>query len=100
MRHVSRLVLLLLSLLLSGAPALAQDGSWTISETKGTVLVIDSRGERRAADGTTLAAGATVRTQARSSAVLVRGREFVTLRQNAQIRIPEATRSRSIMQVI
>lgn len=41
-----------------------------------------------------------MRTQARSSAVLVREREFVTLRQNAQIRILEAERSRSVMQII
>lgn len=79
--------------------ALAQKGSWTISETKGTVLVFDSSGERAATAGVDLAPGATVRKQARSSAILVRGRGFVTLRQNAQIRIPEAVRSRSIIQV-
>jgi hypothetical protein len=87
-------------LLFSGLPAYAQSGSWTIAEAKGAVVVIDSRGTRPAVNGLALAPGATVRTQARSSAVLVRGREFVTLRQNAQIRIPDAERSRSVMQII
>ena len=100
MQTLSRLLLPLILLLFSGTPALAQNGAWTISETKGTVTVIDTRGQRPATAGLQLAAGATVRTQAKSSAVLVRGREFVTLRQNAQIRIPEAARSRSIMQII
>ncbi len=100
MRALCRLMLPIILLLFSGLPAYAQSGGWTITEAKGAVVVIDSRGTRPAVNGLTLAPGATVRTQARSSAVLVRGREFVTLRQNAQIRIPEAERSRSVMQVI
>ncbi len=99
MHHLSRLLLSLL-LLFSAVPALAQGAGWTISEIKGRVVVIDSRGERPASAGQALVPGATVRTQARASAVLVRGREFVTLRQNAQVRIPEAARSRSIVQII
>ncbi|MFN9633868.1 MAG: FecR domain-containing protein, partial [Erythrobacteraceae bacterium] len=100
MRALYRLLLPIALLLFSGVPALAQSGDWTIAEAKGSVLVIDSRGQRGAVNGVALEPGATVRTQAKSSAVLVRGREFVTLRQNAQIRIPEAARSRSIMQII
>lgn len=99
MHHLSRLLLSLL-LLFSAVPALAQGAGWTISEIKGRVVVIDNRGERPASAGQALVPGATVRTQARASAVLVRGREFVTLRQNAQVRIPEAARSRSIVQII
>lgn len=97
MHVLSRLLLPLVLLLFSGTPVLAQNGAWTVSETKGNVAVIASRGQRPATNGLQLAAGATVRTQAKSSAELVRGREFVTLRQNAQSRIPEAARSRSIM---
>ena len=100
MRLYSHLLLPLFLLLFSGTAALAQSKNWLISEAKGSVLIIDSRGERPAANGQAVSAGAMVRTQARSSAVLVRGREFVTLRQNAQIRIPDAARSRSIIQVI
>ncbi len=100
MRNLSRLLLPLLLLLFSGAPALAQTAGWTISEAKGSVLVIDSRGERAASVGLAITPGATVRTKAQSSAVLVRGREFVTLRQNAQIRIPQVTSEKSIIQII
>lgn len=100
MRYLSRLLLPLLLLLFSGAPALAQTAGWTISEAKGSVLVIDSRGERAASVGLAITPGATVRTKAQSSAVLVRGREFVTLRQNAQIRIPQVTSEKSIIQII
>ena len=100
MRALYRILLPIALLLFSGVPALAQSGDWTITETKGSVLVFDSRGQRGAVNGVALEPGAMVRTQAKSSAVLVRGREFVTLRQNAQIRIPEAARSRSIMQII
>ena len=100
MRLLSRLILPLLVLLFSGAPALAQATGWTISETKGTVLVIDARGERAATVGTQLAPGATIRTAARSTAVLVRGREFVTMRQNAQLRIPQAAQARGIVQIL
>ncbi len=100
MRHLSRLLLPLLLLMFSGAPALAQNVSWTISEAKGSVVVIDGRGERAASVGLAVAPGAIVRTKALSSAVLVRGQEFVTLRQNAQIRIAPEAREKSLFQII
>lgn len=100
MRVLCRLFLSMLLLVFSGASAVAMNADWTISETKGAVVVIDSHGEHMATIGLAVAPGATVHTKARSSAVLVRGREFVTLRQNAQIRIPELSPDRSIMQII
>ena len=100
MRLLPRFIMPVLLLLFGGMPALAQNGAWTVSEAKGTVTVIDARGQRSAKAGTELLSGATVRTAARSSAVLVRGREFVTLRQNAQLRIPEAARERGLVQII
>lgn len=90
-RILSRLILPLIVLLPGGAPALAEAGGasgWSISEAKGHVVVIDTAGERAARAGMALSPGATVRTAARASAVLVRGREFVTMHQNAQLRIP------------
>ena len=100
MRLLSRLLFPILLLLFTGTAAFAQEASWTISEAKGQVTVIDARGERKGDAGIAVAPGMTVRTAARSTAVLVRGREFVTLRQNAQIRIPEASRERSIIQIV
>ena len=100
MRILSRLLMPLLLLLFSGAPAYAQDGPWTVSEAKGVVTVIDTRGQRPAKAGMQLASGATIRTDARASAVLVRGKEFVTLRQNAQLRIAPAVRERGVIQIL
>ena len=100
MRILQRLVLPLLLLLFSGGPALAQGAVWTVSEAKGVVTVIDSQGTRPAKVGAPLAPGATVRTAARASAVLVRGKEFVTMRQNAQLRIAPAQRERGIVQIL
>jgi hypothetical protein len=100
MRILSRLLLPLLLLFFSGAPALAQNGVWTVSEAKGVVTVIDASGQRPAKVGTALVPGATIRTDARASAVLVRGREFVTMRQNAQLRIAPAVRERGIIQIL
>jgi hypothetical protein len=100
MRIVTRILLPLLLLLFSGTPALAQSGPWTVSEVKGVVTVVDARGQRPATVGTALAAGATIRTDSRASAVLVRGKEFVTMRQNAQLRIAPAERERGIIQIL
>jgi len=100
MRIMQRLLLPLVLLLFGGMPALAQGAAWTVSEAKGVVTVIDAQGTRPASVGTRLAPGATVRTAARASAVLVRGKEFVTMRQNAQLRIAPAQRERGIVQIL
>ena len=100
MRIVQRLILPLLLLVFSGVPALAQSAGWTVSEAKGAVTIIDARGSRAAKVGAQLAPGDTVRTAAKSSAVLVRGKEFVTMRQNAQLRIAPAQRERGIVQIL
>ena len=100
MRLLCRFFMPIMLLLFSGVPALAQSGGWTISEAKGSVIVIDARGERAGTAGTAVVPGAMVRTAAKSTEVLMRGREFVTLRQNAQIRIPQTAPERSLVQVI
>ena len=100
MRFVFYLVLPVFVLMFSATSAFAQSTGWAISEAKGTVLIIDNAGERIAKPGSEVASGAVVRTKAGSTAVMVRGREFVTLRQNAQIRIPEASRPRTVIQVL
>ncbi len=78
----------------------AQDGGWKVSESKGAVTIIDSASERTATLGMIVPAGAAVQTGAKSSAVLVRGKEFVTLRQNSRVRIAPADRQRSIVQIL
>ncbi len=100
MSKLFRFFLPLFLILFGSVPAFAQGMDWTISEAKGAVVLIDARGERRAEPGAILAPGAIVRTKAQSIAVLVRGREFVTLRQNAQIRIAPPKQERSLVQII
>ena len=87
-------------MLLSGSPAFAQEGPWRISEASGTVTIVGDDGNRAAREGATVQAGEHVRTAARSSAVLVRGREFVTVRQNSSLQIPAPQRERSVFQII
>ena len=87
-------------MLLCGSPALAQEGPWRVSEANGTVTVSNANGSRAAREGIVLRAGDNIRTAQRSSAVLVRGREFVTVRQNSSVKIPAAQRKRSVLQII
>ena len=89
-----------LALLLCGTSAIAQSGPWTISEVNGSVTIVDADGARTAQIGTMLDSGDKVSTGEQSSAVLVRGREFVTVRQNSQIQVPEEQRERSVIQII
>jgi hypothetical protein len=93
-------LLVSLFILLTGTPALAQDGPWRVSEANGSVTVSSGGSTRAARVGATLEAGDAIRTGARSSAILVRGREFVTVRQNSSIKIAEPRRSRSVTQII
>ncbi len=65
MRLLSCFIMPLLLLLFGGMPTLAQNGAWTVSEAKGTVTVIDARGQRSAKAGTELLSGAMVRPAAR-----------------------------------
>ena len=89
-----------LALLLCGTSAMAQSGPWTVSEARGQVQIRENAATRAAQRGSQIPAGATVTTGANGNAVLVRGREFVTLRRNSQIRIPAAKAERSIVQVV
>ncbi|ANK12060.1 FecR family protein [Erythrobacter neustonensis] len=99
-RIMPRVLLAFLALILGSTPALAQASGWSVSEARGTVTLADASGTRPAKPGAVLAAGTMVRTGAGSSAVLVRGREFVTMRHNAQLRIAPTARERGIVQII
>uniref|UniRef100_UPI0013E9C211 FecR domain-containing protein n=1 Tax=Sphingosinicella sp. CPCC 101087 TaxID=2497754 RepID=UPI0013E9C211 len=76
-------------MLASGGPAAAQSSAWRISEVSGTVRVIEDGRTRAATRGALLASGSAIATAAQGRAVLVRGREFVIVSPNSQIRIPE-----------
>jgi hypothetical protein len=89
------------ALLLSASPAaLAQGAGWTVSEASGTVVVQDAGGKRAAQRGTVIAEGATLSTGAGARAVVVRGKDFMTVNANSRVRIPAAAEQRGVLDVL
>jgi hypothetical protein len=76
--------------LLFGQSAIAQVAQWTLSEASGRVIVRDAGGEHAARRGSLVVPGATLSTGPGSRAVVVRGKDFVTVAANSRIRIPTA----------
>lgn len=76
------------SLLLSGTSAFAQDANWMVSEVSGTVVVGTGAAAVPARKGGQVPPGAVVSTGGRSRAVLVHGKDFVTVNANGRVRIP------------
>ncbi|KEO85342.1 hypothetical protein EH30_12495, partial [Erythrobacter sp. JL475] len=92
--------LLPVALLLSSTSAFAQSGPWTVTETRGDVLIRTPNGERVAKRGETLTAGHQVVTGSGGNATIVRGQEFVTVRPNSRITIVPRERERGVIQII
>ncbi|RYG89085.1 MAG: hypothetical protein EON59_02290, partial [Alphaproteobacteria bacterium] len=84
----------------SSSVAFAQASNWTVSEAAGQVMVRDASGERRAQRGAVVAAGALVATGPGAKAVLVRGKDFVTVAANSRVRIPLAVQKRGMFEII
>ncbi len=89
-----------LTLLLSSTSAFAQSGPWTVSETRGDVVIRTADGEQPARRGVRIAAGQQVVTGRSGNATIVRGREFVTVRPNTRITIAPPQRERGVVQII
>ena len=89
-----------LAALFCSTSALAQSGPWVVSEAQGQVAVRSGTASVTARRGVQVPAGSIVTTGADGNAVLVRGREFVTVRRNSQIRIPAGGEERSIIQIV
>ena len=88
-----------LALLLASTSVHAQV-AWTVSETDGRVAIRDESGERPARRGAKIAAGGTIETGANGSAVIVREREFVTVRPNTRLKVPQPSEERSVIQIV
>lgn len=97
---VTKRSLLPLALLLSSTSAFAQSGPWTVTESRGDVVVRTSAGSNDAQRGTQLSAGHQVVTGRNGTATIVRGQEFVTLRPNTRITIAPRQRERGVVQMI
>ena len=84
--------LLSAALMLSCAPcaAHAQTASWIVSEVSGRVILREGSKTGPVARGSVVAAGDIVETAAGGHAVIVRGKDFVTVAPNSRIRIPDA----------
>src|SRR5688572_13834295 len=99
-----RALKLLVAILLFGSTlsvAQAQSGAWTVSEVSGRVTIRDGSEVETASRGSTVSAGEVVETGAGSRAVVVRGKDFVTVAPNSRIRIPaEQTREAGIFDVL
>ena len=85
--------------LLASSSAFAQTG-WIVSEASGQVVIRDATGDHAAVRGMTVPAGAAVLTAAKSHAVIVRGEDFVTLAPASRVRLPDATQSAGLFQMI
>jgi len=79
--------------LLFAQGAIAQVAQWTLSEASGRVLVRDTGGEHAGRRGMTVAPGATLSTGPGARAVVVRGKDFVTVAANSRVRIPTAAQN-------
>ena len=88
-----------LALLLASTSGHAQV-AWMVSETDGRVAIRDESGERPARRGAKIAAGGTIETGANGSAVIVREREFVTVRPNTRLKVPQPSEERSVIQIV
>lgn len=84
-----------------GTPALAAPAQWRVSEVAGNVEIVENGRARLATRGATLLPGASVRTDARARAVLVRGKEVVMISHATSIRVPGVAETRGgVVQMI
>jgi hypothetical protein len=88
------------ALVMMSAPVAAESPAWKVSEVSGKVLLIENGRSRAATRGALLSSGATIATAAAARAVIVRGQEFVVISPGTRIRVPEASGSGSITQLI
>ena len=101
MRHRrTTIVLAPIAVLLSSTSAFAQSGPWTVSEVEGQVVIKDDSGERAARRGAKLDPGDSIEARNGGNAIIVRERQFVTIRPNTRIRIADGSESRSVIQVV
>ena len=87
-------------LMSSSHAAMAQSTGWTVSEAAGTVIVRDGSGDRPVRRGTVIAEGATLSTGPGARAVVVRGKDFMTVNANSRVRIPVPADKRGMFDVL
>ena len=96
---IRRLQFLLAALLLTCTcgVAHAQSAPWVVSEVSGKVTLREGSKAETASRGSVVAAGEIVETAAGARAVIVRGKDFVTVAPNSRIRIPDAETARTTL---
>ena len=88
-------------LLCAASPvAYGQSLDWKVSEVAGKVVIRDGAGERVASRGTAIAPGAILATGAGGRAVIVRGKDFVTVSASSRLRIPAVAEKRGLFEVL
>jgi hypothetical protein len=88
------------ALMMMSVPAHAEAPTWKVSEVSGRVQLTENGQSRAATRGALLSSGSTIVTAAASRAVIVRGQEFVVISPGTRIRVPEASSSNRIVQLI
>src|SRR5690606_36578525 len=79
-------------LLLGGTfgAAQAQSERWTVSEVSGRVILRTDGNAGAIVRGAAVEPGSVIETAASARAVIVRGKDFVTIAPNSRIRVPAA----------
>lgn len=73
---------------------------WIVSEAIGAVTIVQQGRAQPAARGSRIAPGATVSTASGARAVIVHGRDFVTVSPGSRVRVPAIAERRGLFQVI
>ena len=97
------LKIVLAALLLGGTfgTAHAQTGLWTVSEVSGRVTLKSDKGTEPVSRGEAVHPGAVLETGPGARAVIVRGKNFVTVAPNSRVRVPAAqTREAGLFDVL
>ena len=99
-----RIVKIVLAALLLGGTfgtAHAQTAPWTVSEVSGRVTLKSDKGTEAVSRGEAVHPGAVLETGPGARAVIVRGRNFVTVAPNSRVRVPAAqTREAGLFDVL
>ncbi|WP_298199918.1 FecR family protein, partial [Novosphingobium sp.] len=95
-----QLTCLLLLTTASSAYADGKAASWTVSETAGTVTVSQAGRTVPATRGMVVLPGATLSTGAGSRAIVVRGRDFVTVAPGSRINLPVDGEKRGFLTLV
>ena len=84
----------------TSSAAIAQGLEWRVSESSGPVVIADGNQKRAGTRGTLLRPGQSVQAGPGGRAVLVHGRDFVTVSPNSRVTVPTAEKATGFVQLL